>query len=80
MTTLLHDKIWIMNNVKKAEDFGVLRLEGLEGFRGSQAHGTYIPSDDPNSIDDIDYMGIYVKQKNKRDRFIRHKRGQVHLL
>lgn len=32
----------------------------LEGFRGSQAHGTYIPSDDPNSIDDIDYMGIYV--------------------
>jgi len=33
----------------------------LEGYRGSRAHGTYIPPDDPNSIDDIDYMGIYVK-------------------
>lgn len=36
----------------------------LEGYRGSQAHGTYIPSDDPNSIDDIDYMGIYVMPIN----------------
>lgn len=53
----MHDKIGIMNNDKKAEDYGVLILEG---FRGSQAHGTYIPLDDPNSIDDIDYMGIYV--------------------
>lgn len=32
----------------------------LEGLRGSKAHGTYIPPDDPNSIDDIDYLGIYV--------------------
>lgn len=47
-----------MNNDKNAvADYGVLILEG---FRGSQAHGTYIPSDDPDSIDDIDYMGIYV--------------------
>lgn len=47
-----------MNNEKNAvADYGVLILEG---FRGSQAHGTYIPSDDPDSIDDIDYMGIYV--------------------
>jgi predicted nucleotidyltransferase len=36
----------------------------LEGYRGSHAHGTYIPSDDPNSIDDIDYLGIYVMPMN----------------
>lgn len=53
----MRDKIMVMNNEKKAENYGALILEG---FRGSQAHGTYIPSDDPNSIDDIDYMGIYV--------------------
>lgn len=43
--------------ISNEENYGALILEG---FRGSQAHGTYIPSDDPNSIDDIDYMGIYV--------------------
>jgi predicted nucleotidyltransferase len=36
----------------------------LEGYRGSRAHGTYIPQDDPNSIDDIDYLGIYVMPMN----------------
>lgn len=25
---------------------------------GSHSHGTYIPSNDPNSIDDVDYMGV----------------------
>lgn len=44
-------------SIKNIETYGTLILEG---FRGSQAHGTYIPSDDPNSIDDIDYMGVYV--------------------
>lgn len=32
----------------------------LCGFRGSVAHGTFVPSDDPNSIDDIDTIGVYV--------------------
>lgn len=32
----------------------------LMGYRGSLAHGTYVPSTDPDSIDDIDYMGIVV--------------------
>jgi predicted nucleotidyltransferase len=32
----------------------------LEGYRGSQAHGTYIPHLEPNSIDDIDTMGIFI--------------------
>lgn len=31
----------------------------LCGFRGSIAHNTYIPSTDPNSIDDVDIMCIY---------------------
>jgi uncharacterized protein len=30
------------------------------GYRGSQAHGTYVPKDDPNSIDDIDLMGVFI--------------------
>lgn len=32
----------------------------LLGYVGSVAHGTNIPSDDPNSIDDIDLMGVCV--------------------
>lgn len=32
----------------------------LLGHRGSIAHGLYVPSSDPDSIDDIDYMGIVV--------------------
>ena len=33
-------------------------------FRGSIAHGTYIPSSDPNSIDDKDIIGCYIKPIN----------------
>ena len=32
----------------------------LLGYMGSHSHGTYIPKTDPNSIDDIDLMGICV--------------------
>jgi uncharacterized protein len=32
----------------------------LLGYRGSIAHGTYRPNTDPNSIDDVDLMGIAV--------------------
>ena len=35
-------------------------LYGLLSFRGSIAHGTYIPSDNPNSIDDIDLIGFTI--------------------
>lgn len=31
----------------------------LLGYRGSVAHNMYVPDTDPNSIDDIDLMGIY---------------------
>jgi predicted nucleotidyltransferase len=30
------------------------------GYRGSQAHGTFVPKSNPNSIDDIDLMGVCV--------------------
>jgi len=32
----------------------------LSGYRGSQAHGMYIPNSDPDSFDDIDIMAICV--------------------
>jgi predicted nucleotidyltransferase len=32
----------------------------LSGYRGSIAHNMYIPNTDPNSIDDIDLMGVYM--------------------
>jgi predicted nucleotidyltransferase len=32
----------------------------LAGYRGSIAHGTYVINSDPNSIDDIDVMGIHM--------------------
>lgn len=32
----------------------------LLGYRGSKAHGMFVPSTDPNSFDDIDLMGVYI--------------------
>lgn len=32
----------------------------LVGYRGSIAHNMYIPNTDPNSIDDIDLMGVFL--------------------
>ena len=55
-----------MNKVKlkglSAEQTAALLPEGLIllGWRGSVAHGMYVPSDDPDSIDDKDLMGVYV--------------------
>lgn len=47
-----------------AEMYGRHRAISLDSillaFRGSVAHGTYEPNTDPNSIDDIDLMGIAV--------------------
>lgn len=36
----------------------------LLGYVGSISHGTYIPSDDPNSIDDKDILGVCVAAEN----------------
>ncbi len=43
--------------VEAKEQFG--KEHGLQflSFRGSVAHGTYIPSDDPSSVDDVDLIG-----------------------
>lgn len=30
------------------------------GYRGSYAQNTYIPNTDPNSVDDVDLMGVYI--------------------
>ena len=35
----------------------------LLGYRGSIAHNMYIPNSDPNSIDDIDTMGVFLFPK-----------------
>ncbi len=35
----------------------------LLGYRGSIAHGTYVPSTEPTSIDDKDLMGVYIGRK-----------------
>lgn len=32
----------------------------LSGYRGSIAHNMYVPNTDPNSIDDIDLMSVYM--------------------
>ena len=36
----------------------------LLGYRGSISHNTYIPSTDPDGIDDVDLMGIFLARKN----------------
>lgn len=52
----------------------------LLGYRGSIAHNMYIPNTDPNSIDDVDLMGVFMapvdhyiginKVKETREKFI----------
>lgn len=52
----------------------------LLGYRGSVAHNMYIPNTDPNSIDDIDLMGVFMapvdhyigvrKTKETMERFV----------
>jgi len=34
------------------------------GYRGSIAHGMYVPQEDPNSIDDKDIMGIFLHHRD----------------
>ena len=48
------------------EEVGRLLPEDLVllGYRGSIAHGCHIANTDPNSIDDIDVMGVFVGSPN----------------
>jgi predicted nucleotidyltransferase len=36
----------------------------LLAYRGSVAHNMYVPNTDPNSIDDVDLMGVFLAPKN----------------
>lgn len=40
----------------ESHDFTLQR--SFLGYVGSQSHGTYVPKDDPDSIDDVDIMGV----------------------
>jgi len=37
----------------------------LAAYRGSVVHGMYVPNTDPNSIDDIDLMGVFMAPVGK---------------
>ena len=43
------------------------------GYRGSIAHGMYVPNTDPNSIDDKDVMGVYIAPKEHYIGTAKHK-------
>lgn len=45
---------------KTFQEQGWYKQAILLGYRGSIAHGTYVPQSDPNSIDDKDVMGIVI--------------------
>jgi predicted nucleotidyltransferase len=45
------------------ENLGIGEWNIIHGYRGSIAHGMYIPNTDPFSVDDKDTMGICVPPK-----------------
>jgi predicted nucleotidyltransferase len=49
---------------KEERDLIVPQGTILLGYRGSIAHGMYIPSSDPDSIDDKDIMGVCIPELN----------------
>ena len=60
-----------------SEETAALLPEGLIflGFRGSIAHGMYVPQENPDSIDDKDIMGVYV---SPREHYLGFGRPDVH--
>lgn len=34
------------------------------GYAGSKAHGTYVPPEDPDAIDDVDVLGVYLPPRD----------------
>jgi predicted nucleotidyltransferase len=45
------------------KEIGIKRLL-LLAYRGSVAHNMYMPNTDPNSVDDIDLMGVFLGPEN----------------
>jgi hypothetical protein len=43
-----------------SDGFDLERYLVCAAYMGSQSHNTYVPKDDPNSIDDVDIMGVVV--------------------
>lgn len=50
-------------NQQQVEDI-IPQTPALVGYRGSIAHGMYVPNTDPNSIDDKDVMGVCIPPNN----------------
>jgi len=44
----------------EGHDFNLIPTTTFLGFVGSKSHGTYTPPDDPDTIDDVDIMGVVV--------------------
>jgi len=50
-----------LKNLNKQEQEALIPDNAIFlGYRGSIAHGMYIPNSDPNSIDDKDIMGVFI--------------------
>lgn len=47
----------------EAEQSEIFQQSVLTAYRGSHSHGTFVPSTDENSIDDIDLMSVVIPQK-----------------
>jgi predicted nucleotidyltransferase len=62
MFGLENDQDILERTIERVPDWGKNML--LMGYRGSHAHGTYIPSTDPNSIDDIDIFAVSIQPIN----------------
>lgn len=60
MTEMAKDAFYNLSTKQKMD----LIPEGIDqvlfGLRGSIAHGVYLPDTDPNGIDDIDLIGVFV--------------------
>jgi predicted nucleotidyltransferase len=48
----------------KAENPEIFQNSILTAYRGSHSHGTFVPSTDENSIDDIDLMSICIPSRS----------------
>ena len=48
------------DTINMFQEFDIFDASILLGYRGSKAHGTYRPNNNPNSIDDIDVMGVAI--------------------
>ena len=55
----MNDRELLEKTLARLPEWG--RYPIMLGYRGSHAHGTYIPSEDPNSVDDIDVFAITVQ-------------------